>query len=325
MSKTVICYKTHILNKVIIDFIKKIYKECDESNKQMLNNFKGEFDIDFFLLIPDYLEKEIPDKLKPITIIYKEDEIKNMYTNFYSMWLSNHFIELYFYKNFGEKYDYFWFIDYDVRILGDTSYFWRNELNHDLLIPKNITLVDTSWKFQNYIHESFQNNEKYFCFKQFYRISKIFLKKLDELFKEGINGHCELIIGSVCKKYNFSYDYNFLNLRIQGIWTQNPDFSGYNIEAYNKLALSLIIKPFIFHPIKIMKKEERELELEMRGKYERQININKIIQEDEKKPITIKNIDKNINVISQPIKSIQIKNEKKEENSVKKILIKKKI
>ena len=39
MSKTSVCYKTHILNKVIIDFIKKIYKDCEDSNSQMLNNF----------------------------------------------------------------------------------------------------------------------------------------------------------------------------------------------------------------------------------------------------------------------------------------------
>ena len=192
------------------------------------------------------------------------------------MWESNHFIDLYFYKNFGEKYDYMWFLEYDVRILGDTSYFWRSELNHDLLIPKNITIADSNWKYYNYLHESF--NEKYLCLKQLYRSSKIFLMKLDELFQDGINGHCELIIGSICKKFNFTYDYNFLNSRIQGIWTHNPEFSVYNIETFNKLAHSVIIKPYIFHPIKIMKTEEKQIEMNLRGKYERK-NIEKIVND----------------------------------------------
>lgn len=325
MSKTVICYKTHILNKVIIDFIKKLYKDCDNSNKEMLDNFKGEYDIDFFLLIPDYLEKELPENFKSFTKIYKEEEIQNLYEKgFYSMWLSNHFIELWFYKNFGEKYNYFWFIDYDVRILGDGCYFWRNELTQDLIIPKNITLIDANWKFYNFLHESFLENERYICLKQIYRISKTFLNKLDILFNEGINGHCELIIGCVCKKYNFSYDHTFINQRIQGIWTHNPDFSAYNIETYNKFVSSIIIKPYIFHPIKIMKKEEKQHELDIRGKYERQINMNKIINYDNKKENIY--IKKTIDTVKRQIQKNIFKNDdKKETIPVRKILIKKKI
>ena len=309
MLKTVVCYKTHILNKIILDFIKKLFNDCDNSNKQILDNFKGEHDIDFYLLIPDYLEKDLPDNFKFFTKIYKEEDIQNLYEGFYSMWLSNHFIELWFYKNFGDKYNYFWFMEYDVRILGDSSYFWRNELTHDLLVPRNITLADSSWKFYNYIHESFQENERYACPKQLCRISKKLLNKLDELFIEGINGHCELILGCVCKKYNFSFDHTFLNTRIQGIWTHNSDFSGYNLESYNKLIGPTIFKPYIFHPIKIIKKEEKQQESIKRS--------NNTIKLENK--LEHKNINEKKQIQKNTFR------EEKKENTSKKILIKKKI
>jgi len=307
MSKTAICFKTHIWNKGIHNFIKKIYKDCDDSNKKALNNFKGEFDLDFYVLIPDYLEKNINQDIIKFTKIYKEEDIKNLYKNgFYSMWISNHFIELWFNKTFGEKYEYIWFIDYDVKILGDTNYFWRSELTEDLLIPRNMTLLKENWKFYDYVHESLLKEERYMCPKQFYRISKKLLIKLDELFESGINGHNEIIIGSICKKFNFTYNSNFLNQTIQGIWTENPEYSKYNYENYNKLINNVNSwKPYIFHPIKNLTKEEEDNEIKIRSKYDKIL-----LEEDNTESISNKYI-KNPNTSNK--------------NNVRKIIIKKKI
>ena len=65
-----------------------------------------------------------------------------------------------------------------------------------------------------------------------HRISKRFLDKLHELFSNGINGQDEIIYGSVCIKYNFSYNYKILSSMIKGIWSADINDARRNYTIY---------------------------------------------------------------------------------------------
>ncbi len=65
--KTVVFIKTHIWDKSIFYFVKKIRNECISVN------------IDFFLLAQDNLINTIPKMFSSFTKYYSENDIKNIY------------------------------------------------------------------------------------------------------------------------------------------------------------------------------------------------------------------------------------------------------
>jgi len=261
MSNVAVFIKTHLWSESLELFIEKTYQDVREHDIDFFLLVQEEHDIDFFLLVQDsVLEDSMykqfinnPNKIinNDIIKIYTEDNIREMYPNgVINMWISNHIIELWFYKNFGTEYDYIWSIEYDVRILGSGECFWKTALTHDLLIPKKITKVHKSDVWYNKIHDSFKPNERYHADLQMHRSSKRFLNKLDELFKRSINGQDEIIYGSVCMKYNFSYDYSLLNEKIRGTWSPYSKYSNYNTEVINSFNKNQITDTYIFHPVK---------------------------------------------------------------------------
>ncbi len=231
-----VLFKTHILNYALCNYIKKIYNECNNYNINQTNHF-----LIFQLLIPDNITYKIPDEFKEFTKIYnEEDDIKNLYKNikdedFKNIHNSNYFITLWFYKYFGESYDFFWSIDYDVRILGNSIDIFSDKSTFDLLIPKNILCKD----------------DKFYTSTQICRLSKLLLKKINKNLKKGIYYNNETIYATICKKYNFTYNYTYLNNFIQGIWTSNPEYNSHNIESFNRIIKNKNnVKTYIFHPIK---------------------------------------------------------------------------
>lgn len=255
MPRTAIFIKSHLWGESIEKFVEKIYNEVYNSNDD--DNI-----IDFYLLIQDTVLQDTLFKIfydefincknknnnNDIIKIYSEETIRNMYPNgVINMWMSNHIIELWFYNNFAKEYDYIWSIEYDARIVGDSSYFWKLNITDDLIIPNDIIKVHKTNIWYNKIHESFKENEKYHVDLQIHRTSKRFLDKLHELFTKGINGQDEIIYGSVCMKYNFSYNYTVLNKKINGKWSPFSKYSNYNTQIINSINDNNI---YIFHPVK---------------------------------------------------------------------------
>ena len=243
-QKTVVFIKTHLWDNSIEQFVEKIWSECLEHQ------------IDFFLLAQNNLFEKIPEKILCITKFYSEQNISNLYKEgFHSMWLSNHLISQWFFKNFDLNYDYFWSVEYDVRILGNSSYFWLSDKTEDLLVPKDI--ISCHNNENKLIHPSF--NQRYSVLLQMHRISRNFLIKLNELFLLGLNGQDEVIYGTVCKKYNFSYDHNFINNRIGGIWTPMASCSDHNKKIIDSIInLDSLLLPMIFHPVKNINKNKNK-------------------------------------------------------------------
>ncbi len=241
---TAILFRTHILNYAICNNIKKIYNECNNFNINQNNHY-----LIFHLLIPDNITYPIPDEFKEFTKIYNEEkDIKSLYKNikddeFKNIYYSNHFITLWFFKYFGKTYENFWSIDYDVKILGSSLNIFSNNTNFDLLIPKNII----------------EKNGFFITNTQICRLSKFLLKKIHKNIKKGNNFSYEIIYALICKKYNFSYDYTFLNSFIQGVWTNNTEYNKHNIESYNRITKNKNnVKTYIFHPIKNITDKEIE-------------------------------------------------------------------
>nr|URM62365.1 hypothetical protein [Mimivirus sp.] len=82
--------KTHIWNNDILSYSEKIYHDCVNNN------------IDFYILMHDenQIINAIREPINNVTITFTELDIKGLYkTGFYSMWLSNHWILMFFIKN----------------------------------------------------------------------------------------------------------------------------------------------------------------------------------------------------------------------------------
>lgn len=227
--KSVLTFRTTKWDIVISDFVNKLYTECRNV-------------IDFYIIAPNTIFSLIPNDYKQITKFYDEIEIIENLTNYW------------FYINHGYKYDYIWTIDYNVRILGNSNYFWNCNIDDDLLIVKNI-----------------QNNNSYLPLSMF-RISKKYLELINNFiinYNENKNNNNdnndndtdnhdilqeEKLYGHILdmNKDNLTYDYQFLNKNIQGLWTQNINYVDYNIDILNKIKNSYFKKPSIFCPVQLV-------------------------------------------------------------------------
>lgn len=129
--KIAVIMKTHIWNNDIELFSKKIHNES-------LSN-----DIKFFILLHDEsgnIINQIDNSLKDIVLSFTEKDIQNLYfTGFYSMWLSNHWILMWFFQKYGYIFDYIWSIEYDVRISGESNLLWNCDDDSDFLFVREIT------------------------------------------------------------------------------------------------------------------------------------------------------------------------------------------
>lgn len=198
-------------------------------------------------------QKIVDSLLSKITLVLTESKIKSIYPNgFYSMWLSNHWLLMWFYQNFGHKYDYFWSMEYDVRISGDSSKIWLYDNDDDFLyVTGNILCPNNIYK-NHYIGGKLTNEQKYYGFLQISRYSKKFLGYLDRCFNDGENGQDELIIFSLARRGHFKISGHFLNKLVKGVWSWEDKYVSKNITEYHKMERSNRDGKYlaIFHPIK---------------------------------------------------------------------------
>ena len=243
----VVLLKTHLWNGQIENSIMKIMAETLP------------YGIDFYILMhtdDGKIYDEIKsDLIKNITLKISETDIKNIYSSvFYNMWVSNHWVLMWFYKNYGSKYKYYWSIEYDVGIVGDSSVIWRYNGDYDFLYTKGNYNSPTNKYFNYYVGNKILDKDKRQGFLQIARYSNRFLNYLDKCFKNGENGQDELIIFSLANIGNFSKSNIFLSSLIRGTWAWEEKYSARNKIWFDRLQLSIknMTKPivYILHPLK---------------------------------------------------------------------------
>ncbi|AYV85678.1 MAG: hypothetical protein Satyrvirus30_3 [Satyrvirus sp.] len=252
MEKIVVLMKTHIWSIDIEKFATKILEETIPHG------------IDFYILMhaenDNILNMVKNDKIKNIILRFTELEIKKIYkVGFFSMWMSNHWTTMWFFKQFKDKYKYFWTFEYDVRICGNSCLLWKHNSECDLLFTLgNYKNASHKYRFC-YIGNKLSESQKYYGFLQIARYSNAALQYLDKCFAEGENGQDELIIFSLLNRGGFSSSKKFLRSILKGIWTWQDTYSEYNRILYENTEkklkqISSSTDPSkylcIFHPIK---------------------------------------------------------------------------
>lgn len=237
---TVVLLKTHTWSDLLEKFAIKVKNETLAEG------------IDFYILLhcehPELFNKIKNKDLKQHVLIFKEDDIKKLYAKgFYGMWLSNHWILMWFYKKFKNKYQYYWSIEYDVRISGDSSKLWTYGGTEDFVYPIE-PFQDPNWRWKNhYVGGEMTDNDKYYGYLQLARYSGRFLDYLDKHFEKGENGQDEMIIFSLFKRSKYSGSKELLNKIIKDSWTVfNTDSPKHKnlLEKHEMQSLR------IYHPIK---------------------------------------------------------------------------
>lgn len=246
-QKQCLILKTHTWNSDLENFAKKLLRETKESG------------LDFYVLMHSedgsLKNKIYHKKLKDLTHIFTEYQIRNIYNNvgFISMWLSNHWILMWFYKNFGNQYQYIWTIEYDVRISGDSKKIWNYTGSEDFLYPIDY-FQDINWKYKNdYTGNVLNDSNKYYGYLQLARYSNNFLSYLDNTYTSGENGQDEMMAFSLFKRGNFSGSKYPLNNYIQNTWSVDFNQSENFKNLYKKSEEKYKKDPNhlqIFHPIK---------------------------------------------------------------------------
>ena len=243
MNKIVVLLKTHIWSDDIEKFAIKILDETSSC------------DIDFYILMHtenDVIYNQIKNEnIKNITLKYTEKEIKNTYSvGFYSMWLSNHWILMWFYKKFTTKYDYFWSMEYDVRINGDSAKIWNYHSSIDFLYTNGNHRCANNKYRNNYIGGKLSELQKFYGYLQLTRYSKKALEYLDKCYSEGENGQDELITFSLMNRSGLTISKKFLHSLIKGTWTWQNSYSPHNKKIYEQMGKIHKDHLCIFHPIK---------------------------------------------------------------------------
>lgn len=243
MDKKVVLMKTHIWNDDIEKFASKIFHETTTHG------------IDFFVLMHaenDYHYNKIKsDHIRNVVHKFKEADIRKIYPNgFFSMWLSNHWILMWFYQKFKDRYQYFWSVEYDVRISGNSYQIWSYTGNEDFLHVMGNHRNSKNIYNNYYVGGKLAELEKYHGFLQIARYSNNALAYLDKCFNEGENGQDELIIFSLLNRGGFIMSKKFLQSLVRGMWTWEERYNEYNRKLYNQFESKKHNHLFIFHPVK---------------------------------------------------------------------------
>lgn len=243
---TAVILKTHIWNDSLEKFATKLKNETLPYN------------IDFYILMHSN-DHSLPNKIQNIDLkkyvyTFTENEIKSMYNvGFYSMWLSNHWILMWFYNQYKSKYNYFWTIEYDVRISGNSSELWKYSGTEDFIYPIE-PFKDPNWSWKNhYVGGKLNDNTKYYGYLQLARYSNRFLDYLHSHYENGENGQDEMITFSLFKRSGYTGSKNLLNNLIRNSWSVDSKESDKHKKLLEDSDSKYIIDSkhlTIFHPIK---------------------------------------------------------------------------
>lgn len=239
----VLLFKTHKWNENLEMFAKKLLNETRKAK------------IDFFILVHN--DNSIADKitdydLRKYIITFSKNQITSLYDKgFYGMWLSNHWILMWYYLT-HRQYQYYWTIEYDVRISGDSSKIWSYDGTEDYLYPIPL-FQDSNWSWKNhYSGEIFNDNNKWYGYLQLARYSRKFLDYLNSYFQRGENGQDEMIMFSLFNKgkkdIGLTGTHQLLNKLINDSWSVDNQDSDKYTKMLNKNINNNELQ--IYHPIK---------------------------------------------------------------------------
>lgn len=230
-TNTVIVFKTHVWSDEIEQFVQKI---------------RNESSCDFYVLAHTEKPLQVKDSSIPIITITEQD-IRSVYdSGFVSLWLSNHWNTMWFYQHYPD-YQYYWTIEYDVRIVGDSSRIWSYSGTEDFVFTRGPN-QDPNWAFKNdYFGNKLDDTNKWYGYLQLARYSNRFLRYADDTFKTGENGQDEMMMFSLLKRaepLGMTWS-RFLSEFIRDSWSADYRDSDKHRELMVKAN-----KLTIFHPVK---------------------------------------------------------------------------
>lgn len=237
LGDQVIVVKTHVWSPEIEQFVQKIASEssCDlfilahSDDKSLVNQIQ---------------DSSLRDRLIMITA----NDIQQVYAHgFVSLWLSNHWNTMWFYKQYP-NYQYYWFIEYDVRIVGDSRRIWDYAGTEDFVFPYG-PYQNPDWAYKNdYFGTILNDSNKWYGYLQLARYSNRWLKYLDDIFQTGENGQDEMMMFSLFKRaasLGITGSSKFLGQFIRGSWTVD-----YRDSDKHRALMAKVKDLTIFHPIK---------------------------------------------------------------------------
>lgn len=239
--QSVVIMKAHQWSSQLEDFVVKIQTDC---LAQSIDFFIIMHDEDF-MLISEIASPEIRNCVLQVT----RQDIESVYpSGFIDMWLSNHWMLMWFYRRFPQ-YDYYWSMEHDVRISGDSTEIWSTPSDSDFLyVMGNMRNPNNKWNhlYTSSLEKPLDLSTMYHGYLQLARYSKPSLRYLDDCFEKGENGQDEMIVFSLMRRGGFSMSSQLLHPLIGGTWTSDAVYSSYNREEYEASMEMLRI----FHPVK---------------------------------------------------------------------------
>lgn len=232
-SDTVVIFKTHVWNDEIEEFVQKIRSEA----------------CDFYVLAHTETPLPLKDASIPVITITEKDILSTYESGFVSLWLSNHWNTMWFYHHYP-NYQYYWTIEYDVRIVGDSSKIWSYPGTEDFVFPRGPN-QDPNWAYKDdYFGDKLNDSNKWYGYLQLARYSNRFLEYVDKVFQTGENGQDEMMMFSLLKRaepLGMRGSNEFLSQFIQDSWSADYRDSSKHRQLLlqadpNKLT--------IFHPVK---------------------------------------------------------------------------
>jgi hypothetical protein len=183
---------------------------------------------------------DVPQDVQILRPSIKEIEALYDYKMHKSLWASNHWILMWFWRYLGRSLnlDYVWSIEYDVRSQGDLKELWTIDFC-DFLSTSPIKEDDSGY----WASSIKWTLKKYICHKQIFRMSPKFLDYLDEQFKEGRNGQDEMSLATHAILGNFST--SSLKKYLHSSWSTCSQMSEAQLKAESNTE-----KLILFHPIK---------------------------------------------------------------------------
>lgn len=253
MAIQVILLKTYLWSSELEEYALKLLTEITDCNS------------DFFILLHDekreVRQKIMSNELQIRTLSFTSDDIKKIYeTDYFDIYFRSHLIHFWFFKNHSH-YDYYWILEYDTRIAGNSRIFWNYLGQENFISPTGVFDYPKDSNF--YTH--YENNKKnikrltehsenlFWTYIQFIRCSNNFLEYMDNKLTEGENGQDECITGTMVISGNFNY--TILDKYIKGTWhgSSPQDLIEYNRNEwlkYKELYKDSEKEVAIFHPVK---------------------------------------------------------------------------
>lgn len=157
---------------------------------------------------------------------------------------------MWFYRNCKCKYKYYWSMEYDVRISGDSVKIWLYPDTYDFLCVDKIHKNPNNIYNGYYVGGKLTESQKYHGYLQLARYSNTAMDYLNNSFEQGENGQDELIIFSLLKRSQLTLSSTFLQGLTKGTWTWESKYSTYNRILYEKEEKNNDKNLAIFHPVK---------------------------------------------------------------------------